>query len=139
MKVLDTGDSFDDELDTLEKHFSDHDFVFLHYKPADTAGEDGDFESKVAALEALDERIPRLLALDPDVLVIAGDHSTPAIMAGHSWHPVPFLVRSGITAGEGVPSFSERDFSLGSIGRISATGIMITALAHAGKLRKFGP
>ena len=139
MKVLDTGDSFDDEMDTFEKHFSDHDFLFLHYKPADTAGEDGDFEAKVAALEALDNQIPRLLALDPDVLVIAGDHSTPAIMAAHSWHPVPFLVHSSITVGQGVASFSERDFNLGSIGRISATDIMITALAHAGKLRKFGP
>ena len=139
MNVLKTGDSFDDELDTLEKGFDDHDFFFLHYKPADAAGEDGDFEAKVAALEALDERIPRLLELGPDVLVVAGDHSTPAIMAGHSWHPVPLLVHSGITRGEGVPGFSERSFAGGSIGQVPATSIMMTALAHAGKLRKFGP
>ena len=139
MNVLETGDSFDNELDTLENGFDGHDFFFLHYKPADAAGEDGDFEAKIAMLEALDERIPRLLNLGPDVLVVAGDHSTPAIMAGHSWHPVSLLVHSRITEGDGASSFSERSFAQGSIGRVPATSIMMTALAHAGKLRKFGP
>jgi 2,3-bisphosphoglycerate-independent phosphoglycerate mutase len=140
MDVLTTGDTFDDQLETLESHFlGDYDFFFLHYKPADAAGEDGDFEAKVAHLEGLDARIPRVLAVGPDVLVIAGDHSTPAIMGGHSWHPVPLLVHSRLTKGDGVPELTERGCAAGSIGRVPAVSIMMTALAHAGKLRKFGP
>ena len=139
MEVLDAGATFDDELDTLERNFADHDFFFLHYKPTDAAGEDGDFEAKVAALQELDARISRLLDLGPDVLVVAGDHSTPSIMGGHSWHPVPLMVHSAITKGDGVGDFSERGCAAGSIGRVPATSVMMMALAHGGKLRKFGP
>ena len=139
MAVLPTGAGFDDEIDTLEEHFAEHDFFFIHYKPADAAGENGDFQGKVAALEELDARIPRLLDLGPDALVVAGDHSTPSIMGSHSWHPVPLLVHSAATAGDGVPKLTERTCAGGSIGRVSATAVMMLALAQAGKLRKFGP
>ena len=139
MKVVPTGMSFDDELDTLEKSFHEHDFFFLHYKPADAAGEDGDFDGKVDALEYLDARIPRLLDLDIDTLVVAGDHSTPAIMGSHSWHPVPLMVKSSIYAGDGVEEFNERACASGSIGRIPAVDVMTIALANAGKLQRFGP
>jgi 2,3-bisphosphoglycerate-independent phosphoglycerate mutase len=139
MEVLSTGATFDDELDTLDQHFGEHDYFFLHYKPADAAGEDGDFEAKVARLEDLDASIGRILDLDADVLIVAGDHSTPAIMGGHSWHPVPLLVKSRLTRGDGAPEFSERAFAAGSIGRVPATSVMMLALAHAGKLLKFGP
>ena len=87
MKVIPTGKSFSDELDTLYQHYDKHDFFYVHYKPADAAGEDGDFKAKVKALEDLDTHIPRLRELNPDVFMIVGDHSTPAIMAAHSWHP----------------------------------------------------
>ncbi|MCI0440226.1 MAG: 2,3-bisphosphoglycerate-independent phosphoglycerate mutase [Chloroflexi bacterium] len=139
MKVIPTGKSFDDELDTLEEHFGEHDFFFLHYKPADAAGEDGNFEAKVARLEELDARIPRLRSLGMDTLVVAGDHATPAILAAHSWHPVPLVINSALTKGDGVSGFSERACASGSIGRIPATSVMMLALAHAGKLVKFGP
>jgi 2,3-bisphosphoglycerate-independent phosphoglycerate mutase len=80
-----------------------------------------------------------LLQLSPDVLVVAGDHSTPAIMSGHSWHPVPVMVHSRWTQGEGVDAFSERACAGGSIGRVEAVSLMMLALAHAGKLNRFGP
>jgi len=139
MNVIPTGRTFGDEVETLHEHFDNHDFFFIHYKPADAAGEDGDFEAKVKCLEELDPYIPQIRELNPDVLMVAGDHSTPAIMAGHSWHPVPFLLHSKLTLGEGVPAFNERACAQGSIGRIPATQIMLMALAHAGKLSKFGP
>ena len=139
MKVIPTGMAFDDELDTLEEIFHQHDFFFLHYKSADAAGEDGDFAGKVEALEYLDARIPRLLELDIDTLVVAGDHSTPAIMGSHSWHPVPLLVKSSMYRGDGVGEFTERACASGSIGRIPAASVMTIALANAGKLHKFGP
>ena len=139
MKVIPTGSTFADEVETLRQNFHSHDFFFIHYKPADAAGEDGDFDAKVKRLEELDPFIPLIKELEPDVFIVAGDHATPAIMAGHSWHPVPLMIHSALTRGEGVPDFSERSCGQGSIGRIPATQIMLLALAHAGKLTKFGP
>ncbi len=139
MRVIPTGHNFGDEVETLRQNFQDHDFFFIHYKPADAAGEDGDFDAKVARLEELDPYIPDIRALNPDVLMVAGDHSTPAIMAGHSWHPVPFMLHSKLTGGEEVPEFTEKACARGSIGHIPATQAMLLALAHAGKLIKFGP
>lgn len=139
MQIIPTGMSFSDEVETLRAHYDAHDFFFIHYKPADTAGEDGDFDAKVRALEALDPLIPQIRALNPDVFMVAGDHATPAIMAAHSWHPVPFMLNSTLTRGEGVASFDEKACGLGSIGRIPATNIMLLALSHSGKLTKFGP
>ena len=139
MNIIPTGKSFSDEVATLQENYDNHDFFFIHYKPADAAGEDGDFGAKVQALEDLDPLIPSIRDLNPDVFMVAGDHSTPAIMAAHSWHPVPFMIHSQLTKGEGVPSFDERSCGLGSIGRIPATSVMHLGLSHAGKLTKFGP
>ena len=139
MKVIPTGLTFDQEIITLEQNFQDHDFIYLHYKPADAAGEDGNFDAKVAALEELDKLIPRLLEIKPDVLVVAGDHATPSVLAAHGWQPVPFMIQSQFTSGEGVKEFTERSCSTGSLGQIHATQAMLLALAHAGKLTKFGP
>ena len=139
MKIIPTGMNFSDEVETLRAHYDAHDFFFIHYKPADAAGEDGDFDAKVRALEALDPLIPQIRELNPDVFMVAGDHATPAIMAAHSWHPVPFMLNSSLTRGEGVASFDEKACGLGSIGRIPATNIMLLALSHSGKLTKFGP
>ena len=139
MRIIPTGHTFSDEVDTLQQEFENHDFFFIHYKPADAAGEDGDFEAKVRTLEDLDPLIPRIRELNPDVFMVAGDHSTPAIMAAHSWHPVPFMLHSKLTRGEGVPAFSERDCNLGSIGSIPATNVMLLAMSHSGKLTKYGP
>ncbi|MSQ22478.1 MAG: phosphoglycerate mutase, partial [Dehalococcoidia bacterium] len=126
-------------LDTLEKHYQEHDFFYIHYKPADAAGEDGNFDAKVVALEKLDARIPRLLALNPDVLVVAGDHATPSIMAAHGWQPVPVLLRSKLTRGDGVDAFNERACAAGSLGTFPAMHLMLQVLAHAGKLTRYGP
>ncbi len=139
MQVISTGHSFKDEVETLRQRFEEHDFFFIHYKPADAAGEDGDFDAKVKCLEDLDPFINEIRELEPDVFIVAGDHSTPAIMAAHSWHPVPFMLHSQLTKGEGIDGFNERSCGLGSIGRIPATRVMLLALSHAGKLTKYGP
>ncbi len=139
MRVIPTGKTFADEVETLHQNFNDHDFFFIHYKPADAAGEDGDFDAKVKRLEELDPLIPRIRELEPDVLLVAGDHSTPAIMASHSWHPVPFVLHSKLTKGEGIKSFDERTCRQGSVGSIMANQVMLLAMSHAGKLTKFGP
>ena len=138
MTVLECGQDFSDELEVLEKNFSsEYDYFFLHYKPADSAGEDGDFESKVRKLEAFDAYIPKIRALGPDVIVVCGDHATPSLLSGHSWHPVPFLINSR----HSVPSnrsFDEESCKYGSIGSIQAEHLMLSTLANAGKLHKYG-
>ena len=138
MQVLSTGATFGDELETLRQHYDEHDFFYIHYKPTDTAGEDGDFDAKKRALETLDEYIPALLDLKPDVFIVAGDHATPSAMGAHSWHSVPFLLHSKYTLGEGVDRFNERDLRYGSLGIFEAKNVMALALAHADKLLKFG-
>ena len=139
MTVIPSGSNFGEQLDVLDAHYDAFDFFFLHYKPADAAGEDGDFVGKVAALEALDGWIPRILALDPDVLVVCGDHSTPAVLGGHSWHPVPVMIRSQHTSERRVDVFNEAACDGGALGRFGAVSLMFLVLAHAGKLAKFGP
>ncbi len=138
MNVVETGDTIDDQLETARRHWDDHDFFFIHYKYTDSGGEDGDYDAKVAAIERLDKSIPALLDLDPDVLIVTGDHSTPSALAAHSWHPVPLMIRSRFVARGFAESFTERECSRGMLGAISATDIMPLALANAMKLNKYG-
>ena len=138
MTVLDTGTDFAAEVETLRKYRTDYDFFYIHYKWTDSAGEDGDFDRKVALLEAFDEHVPALLDIAPDVLVIAGDHSTPAVMGAHSWHPVPFLLHAKTAFPDHTTTFSERTCMQGGLGRFPATAALPLVLAHAGKLAKFG-
>ena len=138
MEVLETGATFQDEVETLRERYSDYDFFYLHFKGADTAGEDGDFDTKVQALEELDRGLPHLIALQPEVLVVAGDHSTPATFAAHSWHPVPFLLKSRWGRKDDAAEFTERACAGGILGRFPATEIMPSVLAYAEKLVKYG-
>ncbi|MFC2019143.1 2,3-bisphosphoglycerate-independent phosphoglycerate mutase, partial [Chloroflexota bacterium] len=138
MKVLDTGTSIADEIKTLEQNFNNYDFFFLHIKGTDAAGEDGDFGLKVKLLEEADGALAKAIALKPDVMVICGDHSTPARLKGHSWHPVPLLLHSRWCRPDRVSEFSESACVYGGLGRFPATQIMPLAMANALKLDKFG-
>jgi len=139
MTVLETGATLSEEIATLEKHWADHDFFFLHVKKIDSAGEDGDFESKVDLITEVDRYVPRLLDLQPDVLIVTGDHSTPAAMARHSWHPVPVLLHARDARPDRVDRFGERACMNGGLGpRFPASDLMALAMAHAGRLAKFG-
>jgi 2,3-bisphosphoglycerate-independent phosphoglycerate mutase len=138
MEVLNTGATIADEFETLKQNFNTYDFFFLHIKGTDSAGEDGNFDRKVEILEQIDIKLPRLTALEPDVIVVTGDHSTPAMLKGHSWHTVPVLLYSKWCRPDGVSQFSESACALGGLGRIPATEIMPLAMANALKLYKFG-
>jgi len=138
MRVLSGGESITEQLNSLQRHYADYDFFFIHFKSTDTKGEDGDFQAKVQAIEELDNALPTLLNLNPDVLIITGDHSTPATLAIHSWHPVPFMLKSKWCRPDNVTEFSERACLAGGMGRFPATEIMPLAMAHALKLDKFG-
>ena len=139
MEVLPTGDTIQEELDTLKAHWADYDFFFFHVKKTDSAGEDGNFDQKVALVEEADRLlVPAIRELEPDVLIITGDHSTPALLRAHSWHPVPFLLYSRYCRHDDVQEFSERACARGALGRFPATDIMPLAMANALRLTKFG-
>ena len=137
MTVLDTGSEIADEMDTLEQHYTDYDFIFFHVKKTDSAGEDGDFDKKAHVIEELDALIPRIARLEPDVLIVTGDHSTPALLKLHSWHPVPLMLNSRWTRRDAVIAFGETECAKGSLGRFPATEVMALALAYAERLEKF--
>lgn len=138
MEPLPSGPRLEDAIASLRENWGRFDFFFLHYKATDTAGEDGDFQRKVQALEAADRAIPALLELEPDVLMVTGDHSTPAVMASHSWHPVPFVMRAPWARADGCQAFNEVALRQGSLGVFPAVDVMPLALAHARRLKKFG-
>jgi 2,3-bisphosphoglycerate-independent phosphoglycerate mutase len=138
MEVLSVGSETADLFDALEKSWDKHDFFYVHYKKTDSAGEDGKFDAKVGAIEALDPYLPRLLTLKPDVLVVTSDHSTPSCLQGHSWHPNPFLLVSPTAGVDDVAAFTERACGKGLLGRFRSISAMPLMLAHALKLQKYG-
>jgi len=139
MDILETGEKLADEIDTLEKHWEDYDFFYFHVKKIDSAGEDGDFDRKVSLIEAVDASVPQIMKLNPDVVLVTGDHSTPSFMKYHSWHPVPVLLWSKYCRNDPVNRFGERACMAGGLGpRIPATDLMPLMMANAGRLEKFG-
>jgi 2,3-bisphosphoglycerate-independent phosphoglycerate mutase len=127
-----------EEVEALGRLLPDFDFVFMHVKKTDSAGEDGDFDRKVAAIEEVDALVPRMLQGGVEVLAVTGDHSTPAQMAAHSWHPVPVLLWGGTAAADGLPGFDEVNCRQGSLGRFEAKHLLPQLLAAAGRLAKYG-
>jgi 2,3-bisphosphoglycerate-independent phosphoglycerate mutase len=130
--------SIREEFTALRDHYDKYDFFFLHVKPTDSRGEDGNFDAKVAVIEEVDTLVPLITELNPDVLVVTGDHSTPAALASHSWHPLPVLLSSETCRPDRVERFGERDCISGGLGRIPTVHLMGLSLAHARRLEKFG-
>ncbi len=132
------GMSIKDEVDTLKKVWQNYDFIFLHIKKTDSYGEDGNYEKKVEIIEEFDTYLPEILSLNPSVLCITGDHSTPCIMKSHSWHPVPVLIHSPYVLGKLSQRFTERECLKGELGIFYSYKLMPLLLAHAQKFKKFG-
>ena len=138
MRALPPSENDAGSVRLLTENFASYDFHFIHFKAMDSRGEDGDFDAKAAAIAAVDPLIGQIAALNPDVLVVTGDHSTPATLRSHSWHPVPTLIASKWCRGTPGAKFSERSCAHGELGIFPAMSIMTLALAHAGRLAKFG-
>ncbi len=138
MEVLETGETIEDEIETLRTHFRGFEFFFFHMKEPDMRGEDRDFQGKVASLEKIDSLMPEILALAPDVVAVTGDHSTPSTLGSHSWHPNPVLIFSRYVRTDSVTRFTESACSMGGLGRISGVNLMPLLLANALKMKKFG-
>ncbi|MGD8759304.1 MAG: 2,3-bisphosphoglycerate-independent phosphoglycerate mutase [Anaerolineales bacterium] len=133
------GETPEDEFAETARAWGEYDFFFVHIKKPDSRGEDGDFEGKAAVIAELDRALPKLLELNPDVLIVTGDHSTPSKLRSHSWHPVPLLLWAPASARpDGQTRFGETACAGGGFGTIMGTDLMPLAMAHAGRLEKFG-
>ncbi len=139
MDVLPAPEGPEESFDSLRDAYDrEYDFYFLHLKKTDSTGEDGDFDRKVRAIEAIDGLMPLVTGLNPEVLVVTGDHSTPATMAGHSWHPVPVMISSKYSRADTVESFDETSCLRGALGTRPGVHLIGLALAHSGRLKKYG-
>lgn len=138
MKVYDAKNGIEEEMKILAEHYSEHDFFYIHVKESDSAGEDGDFVRKVKAIERVDAVIPQLLGLKPEVILVTGDHSTPALLKGHSWHSVPILLYSKWCRPDKAMEFSEATCAAGGLGRLRGVDVILLAMANALKLTKYG-
>ena len=138
MSIISTGESIQDEIDTLKKNIDRYNFFFVHIKKTDSFGEDGNFEAKKGVIEEVDKFIPAIMEMGFDVICITGDHSTPATMSAHSWHPVPVLINSKYAFEDDGSRFTERECVKGILGHFKAKELMVLLLANALKLKKFG-
>lgn len=133
-----TGETPADEFKAVVDHWDEYDFFFIHIKKTDSYGEDGNFDAKVGVIETVDQALPILTARNPTVIIVTGDHSTPATMQMHSWHPVPTVFASPWCRFDGQKEFGESACARGGLGHFKATDIMPMAMAHARKLNKYG-
>ncbi len=138
MTIGNAGSTLDDQATALAAAWNDYDFFFLHFKYTDSTGEDGNFPGKVEMIERLDGIIPRIRALKPDVFIVTGDHSTPSKMKSHSWHPVPTILHAATCRTDRVTEFGESQCLMGGLGQFEAKYLMSLAMAHAGRLGKYG-
>lgn len=138
MEVIGNSTTLAEQIDQLKAAWDDYDFFFIHFKYTDSTGEDGNFTEKVRRIEELDAILPHITSLEPTVLIVTGDHSTPSYLQSHSWHPVPTLLVSNCCRSDPHKAFNETTCITGGLGHFEAKHLMTLALANAGRLGKFG-
>ena len=138
MEIVGKAQTLAEQMDVLEQSWTKYDFFFIHFKYTDSTGEDGNFAAKVKRIEELDAVIPRIRALNPTVLIVTGDHSTPSYLKSHSWHPVPTLLVSPCCRPDGHTTFGEDTSARGGLGQFKAKYLMSLALSNAGRMMKYG-
>ncbi|MBN1640259.1 MAG: 2,3-bisphosphoglycerate-independent phosphoglycerate mutase [Anaerolineae bacterium] len=138
MQVLPTGDTIESEVETLRTYWADYDFFFFHVKKTDSYGEDGNAPARIEVIEHVDHVLPEILALRPDVILVTGDHSTPAKLKSHSWHELPVVLWAEDIRRDGATSFGERPCMQGGLGHIRHVDLLPLAMAHAHRLTRYG-
>src|SRR5712675_1813128 len=138
MAKLEGPQTISKQLERYIAEYDNYDFFFIHYKYTDMYGEDGNFAAKTKAIEDLDAALPILLRRKPDVLAITGDHSTPCLIKGHSWHPQPVLLHSACSGSDKLDRFTETGANTGSLGVFEAKYLIRLMQANAKMFDKFG-
>ncbi len=138
MTKLEGSQTIAEQFERYLAEYDNYDYFFIHYKYTDMYGEDGNFAAKQRAIEDFDAALPILLRKRPDVLAITGDHSTPCIIKGHSWHPQPVLLNSACSGSDKLERFTETGADGGSMGVFEAKYLMRLMQANAKMFDKFG-
>lgn len=138
MTKVEGAQTIAEQFETYKKEYDNYDFFFIHFKYTDKYGEDGNYQAKVKAIEEFDRALPILLEKKPEVIVITGDHSTPAPMKGHSWHPQPVMIHSAVSGSDKLDRFTDTGANLGSLGIFPAKYLIRYMQANLGMLDKYG-
>ena len=92
-----------------------YDFTYLHMEAPDELSHQGDLESKILAIEYIDEKIipiilEGLMGANEDFrLLILPDHPTPITLRTHTADPVPYLIYDSRKKIPGCQSFTEQN------------------------------
>jgi 2,3-bisphosphoglycerate-independent phosphoglycerate mutase len=138
MTKLEGPQTIAEQFERYLAEYDNYEYFFIHYKYTDMYGEDGNFPAKVKAIEELDAALSILLRKKPDVLAITGDHSTPCLVKGHSWHPQPVLLHSACSGSDKLDRFTETGANTGSLGVFEAKYLIRLMQANAKMFDKFG-
>ena len=138
MDVIDGLDTIEGEVDALKELYDKYNFFFLHIKKTDSYGEDGNFDAKVKIIEEADRYLSKIKGMKFGAIAVTGDHSTPALLKSHSWHPLPLMINSPYAIADDVKRFTERECAKGILGKVYSKEIMYLLLAYSLKLDKFG-
>tara|TARA_Y100001936_G_C16094023_1_gene689821 strand:- start:14064 stop:15287 length:1224 start_codon:yes stop_codon:yes gene_type:complete len=126
------------QVQALSDSYNKYEFFYLHVKKTDSYGEDGNYKKKIQIIEEFDKVVPKIQKIGFDVITITGDHSTPAKMKSHSWHPVPILINSKNSFYGNSQRFTEKECLKGTVGTLEAKNLLNIIFAHADMLNKFG-
>src|SRR4029078_929326 len=138
MKKIEGPQTIKEQFERYLAEYDNFDFFFIHFKYTDKYGGDGNFAAKTRAIEEFAAALPILLKKKPDVIAITGDHSTPCVMKGHSWHPVPVLLTSAFSGSDKLERFTETGANIGSLGIFESKFLMRLMQANARMFDKFG-
>jgi 2,3-bisphosphoglycerate-independent phosphoglycerate mutase len=138
MKKIEGPQTIKEQFERYLVEYDNFDFFFIHFKYTDKYGEDGNFAAKTKAIEEFDAALPILLRKKPDVIAITGDHSTPCVIRGHSWHPQPVLLHSAVSGSDKLERFTETGANTGSLGVFEAKYLIRLMQANAKMFDKYG-
>ena len=116
------------KFEAAKKALKKYNFVFVHVKPTDIYGENGDCKGKKEFIEKIDSALKVLMDVNA-IIVITADHSTPCSHKDHSGDPVPLLVY-GAGKSDNATKFGEKECRAGSLGAIYGKCLMQTLLKN---------
>jgi 2,3-bisphosphoglycerate-independent phosphoglycerate mutase len=137
--VVPAGNKPAELVQAMSERWSDFDCFIVHHRPTLSGDGKARFAAKKAAIASFDRAVPAIMRLDPDVLSVTGDRTSPAIEEGDTWHPVPLLMTGRRTLPDETHYFSELGCARGVLGTVRACDVLTVALAHADRLEPFGP
>jgi 2,3-bisphosphoglycerate-independent phosphoglycerate mutase len=123
------------------KALKTHDYVFLHFKPTDSAAHDKNPKKKMAMVVKFDHMIEILLQLidmKHTHIAITGDHTTASTNGQHTGDPVPLLLVGPAVRNDDVKEFSERACAKGGLGHILGMAVMPLLMSYLDRSPMFG-